>query len=77
MSALATQTQLVTVTLVWREPNGQIIQFGGDAGSSDPPAPPPAAPVAVSSGSSGFSGASDPGAGGGSTAGSNVIDLFA
>jgi hypothetical protein len=68
MSAVANQNQLITVTMAWREPNGQVIQFGGGPGSV--PAP---APVATSSGSSSFSG-------GGSQqrpAGSGAVDLFA
>lgn len=65
MSALATPDQLVTVTLGWREPNGQVVQFGG-AGSADPAATatdssaPAPAPVATSSGSPSFSGQAHP-----------------
>jgi hypothetical protein len=65
MSALA--NQLVTVTLGWREPNGQVVEFGGGA---DPSAPAPA-PAATSSGSSSSSGQED------LAGGSNAIDLFA
>jgi hypothetical protein len=68
MSALATPNQLVTVTLGWREPNGQVVQFGG-AGSSAAAS----APAATSSGSSSSSeeGSDQP------AGGSNAIDLFA
>jgi len=69
MSAVANQNQLVTVTLVWREPNGQVIQF--DAGASGTPAPSPAAASAGSSSFSDQSSADD------SAGGSNAIDLFA
>jgi len=69
MSALATPNQLVTVTLGWREPNGQVVQFAGGAGSSSP-AP---APAATSSGSSGSSDqGQDP-----TAEGSSAVDLFA
>ena len=72
MSALATsQFQPLTVTLAWREPNGQVIEFGAGESSGSS-----VAPAASSSGSS-SSGSSDQGSEGGSARGSNVIDLFA
>jgi hypothetical protein len=68
MSAFADPNQLVTVTLGWREPNGQVVQFGG-AGSSAAAS----TPAAASSGSSSFSDQGDDQPAGGS----NAIDLFA
>ncbi len=67
MSAVANQNQLVTVTLAWREPNGQVVQFGGGPGGAS------AAPAATSSGSSSFSGQGSQQR----AAGSNAVDLFA
>jgi hypothetical protein len=69
MSALATPDQLVTVTLGWREPNGQVVEFGGGAGSSDPAS----APTATSSWSSSSSDQGNDHPAGAS----NAIDLFA
>jgi hypothetical protein len=68
MSALASQNQLVTVTLGWREPNGQVVEFGGGAGSSSSSVAP-----AASSGSSSSMSSSDQSPQGGS----NIVDLFA
>jgi hypothetical protein len=67
MSAVANQNQLVTVTLAWREPNGQVIQF--DTGGSGTSAP---APAATSSGSSSSHQDSQD-----HPAGGNAVDLFA
>jgi len=72
MSALAAAQLQTTVTIGWREPNGQVIEFGsgGSSGSS-------VAPAATSSGSSSSFSSSDQGAEGGSARGSNVLDLLA
>jgi hypothetical protein len=72
MSALASaQLQTMTVTLAWREPNGQIIEFG-DGGSPSAPV----APAASSSGSSSSSSSSDQGSQG-FARDSSAIDLIA
>lgn len=71
MSAPATQPiPILTVALGWREPNGQVIEFGDGASAPSVPAP-------ASSGSSSFDSSSDHAAHGGSAPGSNVVDLLA
>ena len=67
MSALA--NQMVTVTLGWREPNGQVIEFGGGAGSPAPSTPAAPSPT--------FSSSSDQGSERRSASGPGAVDLFA
>jgi len=69
MSDLAPPNQLVTVTLGWREPNGQVVEFG-DAGDSTPSVSP--ADASSDSSSSPNAGTQDD-----STPGSGIVDLLA
>ena len=75
MSAVENPYPVVTVTLGWREPNGQVIEFGGGADSADSSATPPAA--ASASGSSSASDSSDQGSQDGEPGGGANVNLFA